>query len=433
MGSGLILFVIVGAWLAVLVPMGLRSHDDAAPSRSVERFNDAMRVLSRRAGGPAEGGVQPEADDPTDGSVAVEWAPSTGLRGSALRLLDAATGARAALTDRLPRRLPALPRRRRPAAPPVAARSGRSATRSTAAARRRRVLLALGALAVLGLVAALVVPAALLVTVASGLLAAAFGWHCRSRSRARAAWQRNRAAVEAELSRRPVAEPARPARVPAQERRTRPAAPAVQLFDAAAPDPAPADQLFDLSAYEAPLTVPPAGVAPAARAAAAPAARAALRAALGAEWQPVPVPLPTYVGKAAAPARPARPSAQREQRQAHDAVLDDPGEQRPEVVERGRAPPPAGSVCGDLGAVAQSGSAPRSHRGGQGFESPQLHPQSRRRSPAGTPGRGFAGLLSTGQPGKRNRVASAGKANQARAVRGVSTRRPPPSSPAQAS
>src|SRR5271169_5467505 len=27
-----------------------------------------------------------------------------------------------------------------------------------------------------------------------------------------------------------------------------------------------------------------------------------------------------------------------------------------------------------LGAVAQSGSAPRSHRGGQGFKSPQLHP-----------------------------------------------------------
>src|SRR6201999_1426612 len=27
-----------------------------------------------------------------------------------------------------------------------------------------------------------------------------------------------------------------------------------------------------------------------------------------------------------------------------------------------------------LGAIAQSGSAPRSHRGGQGFKSPQLHP-----------------------------------------------------------
>ena len=31
-----------------------------------------------------------------------------------------------------------------------------------------------------------------------------------------------------------------------------------------------------------------------------------------------------------------------------------------------------------LGAVAQSGSAPRSHRGGQGFKSPQLHPDFRR-------------------------------------------------------
>src|SRR5262249_3827181 len=30
-----------------------------------------------------------------------------------------------------------------------------------------------------------------------------------------------------------------------------------------------------------------------------------------------------------------------------------------------------------LGAVAQSGSAPRSHRGGQGFKSPQLHPGQR--------------------------------------------------------
>jgi hypothetical protein len=32
------------------------------------------------------------------------------------------------------------------------------------------------------------------------------------------------------------------------------------------------------------------------------------------------------------------------------------------------------TLTGGLGAVAQSGSAPRSHRGGQGFKSPQLHP-----------------------------------------------------------
>jgi hypothetical protein len=47
-GSGLILLVIVGAWLAVLVPMALRSHESAASLTSVDRFSDAMRVLSRR-------------------------------------------------------------------------------------------------------------------------------------------------------------------------------------------------------------------------------------------------------------------------------------------------------------------------------------------------------------------------------------------------
>lgn len=48
MGSGLILLGIVGAWLAVLVPMALRSHDTTASLSSVDRFSDAMRVLSRR-------------------------------------------------------------------------------------------------------------------------------------------------------------------------------------------------------------------------------------------------------------------------------------------------------------------------------------------------------------------------------------------------
>jgi hypothetical protein len=47
-GSGLILLFIVGAWLAVLVPMALRSHDSASSLSSVDRFSDAMRVLSRR-------------------------------------------------------------------------------------------------------------------------------------------------------------------------------------------------------------------------------------------------------------------------------------------------------------------------------------------------------------------------------------------------
>ncbi len=48
MGSGLILLLIVGAWLAVLVPMALRSHDTSTALKSADRFSDAMRVLSRR-------------------------------------------------------------------------------------------------------------------------------------------------------------------------------------------------------------------------------------------------------------------------------------------------------------------------------------------------------------------------------------------------
>ena len=50
-GSGLILLVIVGAWLAVLVPMALRSHDSATSLRSTDRFGNAMRVLAKRGAG----------------------------------------------------------------------------------------------------------------------------------------------------------------------------------------------------------------------------------------------------------------------------------------------------------------------------------------------------------------------------------------------
>ena len=49
MGSGLILFAIVIAWLIVLVPMALRSHDNSTCAKSADRFSNAMRVLSRRS------------------------------------------------------------------------------------------------------------------------------------------------------------------------------------------------------------------------------------------------------------------------------------------------------------------------------------------------------------------------------------------------
>ncbi|MBM7785538.1 divisome protein SepX/GlpR [Tenggerimyces flavus] len=48
MGTGLIYAAIVAAWAAYLVPLWLRRHDEAAASRSVDKFSDAMRVLARR-------------------------------------------------------------------------------------------------------------------------------------------------------------------------------------------------------------------------------------------------------------------------------------------------------------------------------------------------------------------------------------------------
>jgi hypothetical protein len=47
-GSGVIYAVIVVLWAVVLVPMWLRRHDEATASRSVDRFQGAMRTLSRR-------------------------------------------------------------------------------------------------------------------------------------------------------------------------------------------------------------------------------------------------------------------------------------------------------------------------------------------------------------------------------------------------
>ncbi|MGW7451542.1 divisome protein SepX/GlpR [Streptomyces sp. NPDC054787] len=72
--SGLIYAVIVGAWAAYLVPMWLRRQDELNEARPTERFSTAIRLLSGRAGmerryakglrerGGEEAGPQPHAD-----------------------------------------------------------------------------------------------------------------------------------------------------------------------------------------------------------------------------------------------------------------------------------------------------------------------------------------------------------------------------------
>lgn len=158
MGSGLVLLAIVGAWLAVLVPMALRRYDTAA--RSADRLQDAMRVLSRRSGATPAARVDVEAEpEPAAGRLA---------------------GLRSRWTDRAP---------------------------LTPAARRRRLLVGLLVVAAATLGGALLGPAWLLAPhLLVDLLLVAFVVHLRRTAAARAERER-RAAAARRRRPRPVAEP----------------------------------------------------------------------------------------------------------------------------------------------------------------------------------------------------------------------------------
>ncbi len=243
MGSGLIFLLIVGAWLAVLVPMALRSSEAASAAGTVDRFHDAMRVLSRR---------------------------------------DGASRAPAAATDE-------------PAPAPTARRVAPARTGLTPAARRRRavavlVLLSLGALA-----GAVVGPLWLLGVhvLADLLLLAGFLWlRSQAVQREEREW---RSAMGDRRDRRsqpwsPLEELA-PAPTPAP----------VSVTVYGVPDRMPArreivssDSVFDQDA----------DVPARARPAAAPAPKVpAARGAQGEPWEPRPVPVPMYVTAPRAPRR----------------------------------------------------------------------------------------------------------------------------------
>lgn len=170
MGSGLILLAIVGAWLAVLVPMALRRHDTSL--RSADRFHDAMRVLSRRP----DPGKQERAAARVDAEVAE-------------LPVGRVAAARAQWSDRADR--PAL----------------------TAAARRRRLLVGLVVLSLATLIGALLGPLWLLAPhLLADLLLGAFLVHLRRTAVARAEreWRASLAQRRRPAPRtgQPVAEPA---------------------------------------------------------------------------------------------------------------------------------------------------------------------------------------------------------------------------------
>lgn len=164
MGSGLILLAIVGAWLAVLVPMALRRYD-TSHIVTVDKFHDAMRVLSRRSG--------PD-QDPDPGTPA----PAPGR----FRISTDAVKARAEA------------RRARPAL--------------SAAARRRRLLAVLVTVSLGTLAGAVLGPLWLLAPhLVADLALVAFVVHLRKTAVARAE-------REWRTAMRPEARPARPAAAP---------------------------------------------------------------------------------------------------------------------------------------------------------------------------------------------------------------------------
>ena len=71
MGSGLIYALLIGMWAVYFIPRWLRRHEELSESRSIERFDRAMRILSRK--------------DPTPDRALRRHAPAAGRDGGTER------------------------------------------------------------------------------------------------------------------------------------------------------------------------------------------------------------------------------------------------------------------------------------------------------------------------------------------------------------
>ncbi|MET8448744.1 gephyrin-like molybdotransferase receptor GlpR [Streptomyces sp. NPDC005209] len=310
--SGLIYAVIVGAWAAYLVPMWLRRQDELNEARPTERFSTAIRLLSGRAGMErryakdlrARSGQEgePDADPdavtdsvdvrafavpPTRRQVRADAEPKAPVpepKSPSAPTPSASTPVSPSSPSPAQKRVPAA--RRAPSPQAAAAR----AQRTKVLARRRRTTVMLFIVFTLGAVVAAVgglsflwapaVPAVLL----SGYIA-----YLRSQERRRFAFQMDRRRAEAAAQR-------------LRERQPRRRAPLDEGVAADEPDEGPetdADTDTELSALAAD--------------------RRALveqtdhaewvdqqrerqrRPGQGDSWDPVPVPLPTYVTAPVAP------------------------------------------------------------------------------------------------------------------------------------
>ncbi|MFD6418153.1 gephyrin-like molybdotransferase receptor GlpR [Streptomyces sp. NPDC060194] len=308
--SGLIYAVIVGAWAAYLVPMWLRRQDELNEARPTERFSTAIRLLSGRAAMERRYAKDlrergDAADEERGASAADAPGPLTGsvdVRGFAEPRTDVRRPAPAdgPPADRPDPGRPAAgrrPARRRPTEAEVARKR-----RKTVLARRRRTTMVLFLAFTIGAVVAAVGGLRLLWAPAvPALLLSAYIVHLRAQERRRFVFVMDRRRAE-DAAQRLRAGGDRDGRA---RRR---------------PHPAPAPEAAEPEAAAPPVEAPE------------PSPYAADRRALveqtdhaewldqqrdrerggrahGESWEPVPVPLPTYVTAPVAPRATQAPDA----------------------------------------------------------------------------------------------------------------------------
>ncbi|MGW3266749.1 divisome protein SepX/GlpR [Streptomyces sp. NPDC001056] len=215
--SGLIYAVIVGAWAAYLVPMWLRRQDELNEARPTERFSTAIRLLSGRAGmerryakdlrarSTREG--EPDAVDPdavtdsvdvrafavppTRRQVTVEGEPEVSRNPESDRAQPPAVVAG-------PAQQHAPAPRRTPSAQAAAARARRT---KVLARRRRTTMLLFLAFTVGAIVAAVGGLAFLWAPAAPAVLLSAYIAYLRTQERRRFAYQMDRRRAEAAAQR----------------------------------------------------------------------------------------------------------------------------------------------------------------------------------------------------------------------------------------
>ncbi|MET8676970.1 gephyrin-like molybdotransferase receptor GlpR [Streptomyces sp. NPDC004647] len=314
--SGLIYAVIVGAWAAYLVPMWLRRQDELNEARPTERFSTAIRLLSGRAAMERRyaKGLEERNSDDGDAFGDEGGRDDSGNSGASSGPERGATDPDA-VTDAVDVRAFAVPEPRtetrselrseprtevrdeRPA-PRSAARPTPSAAerarRSKVLARRRRTTMALFLAFTLGSVVAAVGGLAFLWAPAGpAVLLSAYIAHLRAQERRRFTFTMDQRRAEAAAQRLREHRP-RASRRPDTGAGDEPA-------DAVPGDPAPSPATAASPAPASPHTADRRALVEQTDHAEWVDQQRERGGAAGASWDPVPVPLPTYVTAPVAP------------------------------------------------------------------------------------------------------------------------------------